>query len=142
MVLPRFVEQAIAGRALTVYGDGTQTRCFCHVADTVQALLLLSESPEAVGGVFNVGSSDQLQIGELAERVIERAGSPSGLQYIDYADAYPAGFEEPARGRPNTAAVRRLTGWEPTRTVDEAIDELLGESAWRGGRPAEAVGGA
>jgi UDP-glucose 4-epimerase len=125
MVLPRFVRQALTGEDITVYGNGTQSRCFAHVADTVQALLVLGEHPEAVGRVFNVGSETELPIIELARRVIERCGSESRIQLVPYEDAYGAGFEELGRRKPDTTAINRLTGWAPARTIDDAIDDVM-----------------
>jgi UDP-glucose 4-epimerase len=125
MVLPRFVRQALASDELTVYGNGTQTRCFVHVLDTVHAILLICESADANGGVYNVGSSTEIPIVELARRVIERVGCDSTVRLVPYADAYPEGFEELGRRRPDTSALEQLTGWEPTRTIDEAIDDVI-----------------
>ena len=125
MVLPRFVRQALAGEDLSVYGNGTQTRCFAHVHDVVQALLLVMDNDEALGRVFNVGTSTELPIIELARRVIERSGSESRIQLVSYEDAYDEGFEELGRRKPDTTALRELIGWEPTRTVDDAIDDVI-----------------
>jgi UDP-glucose 4-epimerase len=125
MVLPSFVRQAIAGENLTVFGNGTQTRCFCHVNDTVHALMLLSETERAVGSVFNIGANSETAIIELAGRVIERTGSESRVELISYEKAYDDGFEELGRRMPDTGAIRRLTGWAPTRSIDEAIDDVI-----------------
>jgi UDP-glucose 4-epimerase len=125
MVLPRFVRQAIAGDDLTVYGSGTQSRCFVHVADTVHALLLLVESDAAIGRVFNVGSTHEVPIIELAARVIERAGSDSRVQLVPYEEAYGTGFEELGRRKPDTAELERTTGWTPSRSLDETIDDVI-----------------
>jgi UDP-glucose 4-epimerase len=125
MVLPRFVQQAINGEDLTVYGNGTQSRCFVHVADTVRALILLLDSDRAVGGVFNVGSRDEVPIIELARRVIERAGSASRVRLVPYEDAYGDGFEELGRRKPDCAELERLTGWKPSRTLDETVDDVI-----------------
>jgi UDP-glucose 4-epimerase len=125
MVLPRFVQQAIAGEDLTVYGSGAQTRCFVHVADTVQALLLLLDSDRAVGRVFNVGSTEEVPIIELAARVIDRVGSGSRVQLVPYEDAYGEGFEELGRRKPDTTELRRETGWAPRRSLDETIDDVI-----------------
>jgi UDP-glucose 4-epimerase len=125
MVLPRFVQQALTGEDLTVYGNGTQSRCFVHVADTVHALLLLIESDEALGAVFNVGSSVEVPIIELAARVIERTGSNSRVQLITYEDAYGEGFEELGRRKPDTTALEQLTGWRTSRTLEETIDDVI-----------------
>ena len=125
MVLPRFVRQALAGEELTVYGNGTQTRCFTHVADTVQALLLLLDHDDAIGQLYNVGSETEIPVIELARRVIEATGSDSKIELIPYEDAYGEGFEELGRRKPETRAIRQLTGWEPTRTIDDAINDVI-----------------
>lgn len=125
MVVPRFVRQAIAGEDLTVYGEGTQSRCFVHVSDTVRALLMLLDSDEAVGRVFNVGATREVQIIELAAKVIERADSNSRVQLVPYDDAYGEGFEELGRRRPDTTEVHRTTGWAPSRSLEETIDDVI-----------------
>ncbi len=125
MVLPRFVRQALMGADLTVYGNGTQTRCFAHVHDTVAAVMGLLDCEPAVGNVFNIGASTEMPIIELARRVIERAGSSSKIQLVSYDDAYDDGFEELGRRKPDTTKLRQLTGWTPTRTVDDAIDDVI-----------------
>ena len=125
MVLPRFVQQALVGEDLTVYGDGTQTRCFTHVADTVEALLLLLHNDDAVGQLYNVGTQVETSIIELAGRVIERTGSESRVQLVPYERAYGEGFEELGRRKPETRAIRDLTGWEPNRAIDEAITDVI-----------------
>lgn len=125
MVLPRFVQQALAGEDLTVYGHGTQSRCFAHVADTVHALLLLADSEAAVGSAYNVGSSVEVPIVELAGRVIERSGSDSTIRLVPYTEAYDEGFEELGRRKPDTTALEHLTGWQPSRSLDEAIDDVI-----------------
>jgi UDP-glucose 4-epimerase len=125
MVLPRFVRQALAGDDLTVYGNGTQARCFTHVADAVQALLLLLDNDDAVGHLYNVGTQTRTAVIELAGRVIERTGSESKIRLIPYDQAYGEGFEELGQRTPETRAIRELTGWEPTRTVDDAINDVI-----------------
>lgn len=129
MVVPSFVKQALAGEDVTVYGDGRQSRCFAHVADTVRALLLLLESDRAVGRVFNVGSAAEISILDLARRVVERTESSSQIRFVPYDEAYEEGFEELGRRVPDTTALRDLTGWEPTLTIDDAIDGVVVESA-------------
>jgi UDP-glucose 4-epimerase len=126
MVLPRFVAQALRAQDLTVYGSGTQTRCFTHVKDTVAALLALCDCDHAQGRTFNVGSSTPVTIIELARLVIERAGSSSGIVLVPYDEAYGEGFEELGRRRPDTTALRRLTGWQPRYTIEDAIDDVIG----------------
>lgn len=125
MVLPRFVRQALAGDDLTVYGDGTQTRCFTHVRDTVAALLALSDNDEASGRTFNIGTANLLSVGELARRVIARSGSCSGIAYIPYEEAYASGFEELGTRVPDTTALSDLTGWQAELTVNDAIDDVI-----------------
>jgi UDP-glucose 4-epimerase len=125
MVLPRFVQQALDGDDLTVHGNGTQTRCFTHVTDTVEALLLLFDNDDAVGQLYNVGTQEETSIIELARRVIERTRSLSKVQLVPYERAYGEGFEELGRRKPETRAIRELTGWEPSRTIDDAINDVM-----------------
>ena len=129
MVVPRLARQAVAGEPLTIYGDGTQSRCFCHVSDVVQALLGLIDNPDAVGGVFNVGSQEEISILGLAERIIERAGSSSTIELIPYDEAYPVGFEDMQRRLPSIDKIRALIGWQPTRTLDDILTETIAEAA-------------
>lgn len=124
MVLPRFVGQAIAGEDLTVYGDGSQSRCFSHVHDTTRALVMLMDEEGARGTAFNVGRSTEITILELAETVIERTGSSSGIRMVPYEEAYGEGFEELGRRCPDTSALEQMTGWRSTRGVEEAIDDV------------------
>jgi UDP-glucose 4-epimerase len=125
MVVPRFVRQALAGEDLTVFGNGTQTRCFAHVHDSVAAILTLLERDDVFGDVFNIGTEDELPIIELARRVIEHAGSDSRISLVPYDEAYGEGFEELGRRKPDTTKLRALTGWAPTRTIDDAIDDVI-----------------
>lgn len=125
MVLPCFVKQALAGESLTVYGNGTQSRCFTHVLDTTRALTMLLDCADSSGRAFNIGNTVETPIIDLAGRVIERAGSDSTIMLVPYADAYDEGFEELGRRKPDIGAVYELTGWEPTRTIDEAIDDTI-----------------
>lgn len=124
MVLPRFVRQALAGEELTVYGTGAQSRCFCHVQDAVRALIMLMDEEGARGEALNVGCSEEITIATLARMVIERTGSSSGISHIPYEEAYGEGFEELGRRRPDTAALRKITGWVPRRGIGQAIDDL------------------
>jgi UDP-glucose 4-epimerase len=129
MVVPRLARQAVAGQPLTIYGNGTQSRCFCHVSDVVNALIGLLDTPEAVGGVFNVGSQEEISILGLAQRIIEHAQSDSPIQLIPYDEAYPAGFEDMQRRLPSTDRIRALTGWRPTRDLDDILTETIAEAA-------------
>jgi len=125
MVLPTLARQAVSGKPLTVFGDGTQTRCFGHVYDTVDALTRLLDCDRAVGRILNIGCDTEISILGLARRVIARAGSSSRVEFVPYDKAYDDGFEELGRRQPDTTALRELTGWEPERTVDDAIDDVV-----------------
>ncbi len=125
MVLPRFVEQAVRGEPLTVHGDGTQSRCFCHVQDVVRAIFLLLDEPAAEGEVFNVGSTEEVSIRQLAELVISRAGSESTVQLVSYEQAYEEGFEDMHRRVPDISKIQELTGWEPSFDLDQIVDEVI-----------------
>jgi UDP-glucose 4-epimerase len=128
MVIPRLVRQAVHDEPITVYGDGTQSRCFCHVDDVTDAVLRLLDLPEAVGEVFNIGSMHEVTITQLAERIIERAGSRSTISYIPYDEAFPTGFEDMQRRVPDTTKIRDLTGWQPTKSLDDILDETIAEA--------------
>jgi UDP-glucose 4-epimerase len=125
MVLPRFVSQALDGEDLTVFGDGTQTRCFTHVSDATEAIVRLVDNEEAVGHTFNIGSPHEISIIDLAKRVIERTGSSSDVSLIPYDEAYAAGFEEIGRRHPDLSLINRVTGWVPSFTIDDMIDDVI-----------------
>jgi UDP-glucose 4-epimerase len=127
MVLPRFVGQALRDQDLTVHGDGTQTRCFVHVADTVRALVQLLDKEAALGNVYNVGSSEPVAVVDLARQVIEETGSQSRVTLVPYEQAYERGFEELGHRVPDTTALRDLTGWIPTRGLDETIADVVAD---------------
>lgn len=125
MVIPRFVRQALAGERLTVFGDGTQTRCFCHVLDTVEALVRLMDSPRAVGDVFNVGSHNEISISGLAELVLSLTGSSSEVCLVPYDVAYEPGFEDMERRFPDITKLQRVTGWIPRRSLEQIIGDVI-----------------
>ena len=125
MVVPRLVRQALAGEDLTVYGDGEQRRCFCHVLDTVRALVALMDEPSSVGEVFNIGAAHELSINELARLVVERTGSSSRIVHIPYDEAYEEGFEDMERRVPDTTRIRTLTGWEPFLSLTRIVDDVI-----------------
>ena len=125
MVVPRFVGQALRHQPLTIFGDGTQTRCFCYVGDVVDGLVALSEHPEAFGRVFNLGGAEEISIGNLAHRIIGLAGSDSEVEYISYETAYEAGFEDMVRRIPNTDRARQLVGFEPLVGLDDIIRSVI-----------------
>ncbi len=122
MVLPRFLEAAQVNAPLQVYGDGSQTRCFCWVGDTVEALWRLQATPAARGEVVNVGSTHEISILQLARTVIDRLGSSSRIECVPYAAAYPSGFEDMLRRKPSVDKLERLTGFRPTTPLGEIID--------------------
>jgi len=127
MVLPRFAQQALSNEPVTVYGDGEQSRCFCHVHDVVRALVDLLDTPSAEGDVFNVGSTEEVTMLELAERVIAAAGSSSEIQLVPYDVAYERGFEDMRRRVPDISKIERTIGWRPERELDQIIKEVLEE---------------
>jgi UDP-glucose 4-epimerase len=125
MVVPRFVQWALAGEPIRVYGDGKQQRCFANVKDVVDAICKLSEAASATGQVFNIGSGEEVTILELAERVQGRAGSRSEIKLIPYEDAYEPGFEDFQRRVPNIDKITQTIGWIPTTSLDETIDQII-----------------
>jgi len=125
MVVPRFVGQALRNEPITIFGDGTQTRCFCHVHDVVNGLVALSEHPEAVGRVFNLGGGEEVAIKELAERVIRLADSRSNLEFLPYDVAYEAGFEDMERRVPNTDRARQLVGFKASTSLDDIVRSVI-----------------
>ena len=122
MVLPRFIAAAQAGEPLKVYGNGRQTRCFCYVADTVEALIRLHNAPQARGQVFNVGSTEEVTILELAERVIRVLRSPSQITFTSYDQAYAKGFQDMLRRKPLTDKLARVTGFRPETPLQRIIE--------------------
>jgi len=134
MVIPRFVAQGLAGEPITVYGDGTQTRCFAHVADVVDALARLLEHPQARGEVYNIGNDQEISMLALAERVRDRTGGRSPIRLVPYGEAYTAGFEDMMRRVPDLSKIRRLIGYAPSRDLDQILVDVHAEQA-REGRP-------
>lgn len=132
MVVPRFVEQALKGAPISVYGDGTQRRCFCHVSDVVQALLGLVDSREAEGQVFNVGANEEISIAGLADTVTTQLDSRSDIIKVSYDDAYEEGFEDMPRRVPNTARIHELLGWTPKRRLHDIIADVAADVRARG----------
>jgi UDP-glucose 4-epimerase len=125
MVVPRFVRQALAGEDLTIFGDGTQSRCFCHVQDTVSALISLLETERAIGNVFNVGAQNEISIRALADLVIEMTGSSSGVCFVPYSEAYEPGFEDMERRLPDISRIRSVTSWQPTRSLEDIVNDVV-----------------
>jgi len=127
MVVARFVQAALGGQPITIYGDGTQSRVFCHVADAVKAILILASDDKAIGEVYNVGGVGETTIKQLAEKIIERTKSTSAITYTAYDDAYPAGYEDMQRRVPDTTKIKNAIGWSPEHTLDSIIDDVAAE---------------
>jgi UDP-glucose 4-epimerase len=125
MVIPNFVRQALAGEAITVFGDGTQSRSFTHVADVVRALVALVAEPNAIGEVVNIGNTEEVSIYALAERIKALTGSSSPIRLIPYDQAYESGFEDMPRRLPDLAKVRRMIGYEPQHSLDTILRDVV-----------------
>ncbi len=125
MVLPTFVRQALMNEPVTVYGDGRQSRCFGHVFDVVDALLMLLKCERATGEIFNIGNTEEISIGDLAKRVIAACGSLSKVVYVPYSEAYGPGFEDMSRRVPDISKAREWFGFDPKRSLDTIIDSVV-----------------
>ncbi len=124
MVVPRLVGAAVRGEPLQVYGDGTQSRCFCHVFDTIKAVRALACNDTAAGNVYNIGSAHNISILNMAELIIERLGSSSKIELVPYEKAYEKGFEDMVRRKPSTKSIEGLTGWQPVLSLEQIIDDV------------------
>jgi UDP-glucose 4-epimerase len=133
MVIPTFVKQALAGRPITVYGDGKQTRCFGYVGDVVGALIKLMDTTDSIGQVFNIGSTEEISILQLAEKVKELTHSSSEIVFVAYDDAYEEGFEDMPRRVPDTTKINKLVGFKPEMTLDGILETVI---SFHRGRPA------
>ena len=126
MVVPRFVRAALRAEAITVYGDGEQSRCFCHVRDTLRAVIELLDRPDHTSGeIYNIGSSQEVTINQLAQTVIDRTDSRAAIQYIPYSEAYAPGFEDMRRRVPDTTKVRTAIGWTPKYNLLQILDDVV-----------------
>jgi UDP-glucose 4-epimerase len=125
MVIPRFVERAIANGPLEIHGDGTQTRCFCHVQDTVRALVGLMDDPSTSGEIYNVGSQERIRILDLAKRVLAATGSTSELEFIPYDRVYGLGIEDMFHRIPSIEKVFGAIGWGPERTLEQILTDVI-----------------
>jgi len=125
MVLPTFVRQALAGQPITVFGDGTQSRCFTYVADVVDAVIKLTDREEAVGQVFNIGGDEEITIAELAQRVKRIVGGDSEIIYVPYDEAYEEGFEDMPRRTPDLSRIQQVIGYRPTTGIDQIIERVV-----------------
>jgi UDP-glucose 4-epimerase len=125
MVIPSFVRQALAGQPITVFGDGTQSRCFTYVGDVVRAMVALVDEPRAVGQVFNIGNGTEITIADLASKVKQLTESSSAIVRVPYEQAYEAGFEDMPRRVPDISKLRALVGYEPTVELDEILTRVI-----------------
>ncbi len=125
MVMPRFIEQALSGKPLTVYGTGKQTRCFTHVKDVVSALIKLIQEPKAEGEVFNIGSQQEISIEDLAKEIIKLTGSASKIEYIAYETAYEEGFEDMQRRVPDIGKIHSCIGYTPSYKLEQIIKDIV-----------------
>ena len=125
MVIPTFVKQALAGRAITVYGSGKQSRCFCYVGDVVATLVKLMDADDSVGEVFNIGSNQEISILDLAKRVKDLTRSESEIVFVPYDEAYEEGFEDMPRRIPDTSKVDKLVGFKPEKRLDEILQKVI-----------------
>jgi UDP-glucose 4-epimerase len=124
MVVPRFVRAALKNEPLTIYGDGTQSRVFCHVDDAVQAIASMAATDSTIGDVYNVGGTGEVTIKQLAEQVLSVTGSKSEITYTPYSEAYPAGFEDIQRRVPDISKVKNAIGWAPTKDLKQIISDI------------------
>jgi UDP-glucose 4-epimerase len=127
MVIPNFVRQALADEPLTVFGDGTQSRCFCHVSDVVRAIADLMRRDDAYGEVFNIGADEEISILDLAREVQRMTESKSEITIVPYEEAYEPGFEDMQRRVPDTSKIRSLLGWHPTKSLEEILSDVIDE---------------
>ena len=127
MVLPRFVQSALKNEPITVYGDGTQSRVFCHVADAVRAILTIAKTDSTIGEVYNIGGVGETTIKQLAEKIIEQTKSTSTITYTPYDQAYTAGYEDMQRRVPDITKIKNAIGWSPANTLDSIIADVAAE---------------
>jgi len=125
MVIPRFVNAALENKQLEIFGDGLQSRVFCHVSDSVRAVLALAENDKSIGEVFNIGGTGEISILDLAKKIIKKTNSKSEISFINYRDAYPTGFEDMARRVPDISKIKTYIDWEPKFDIDQIIDDIV-----------------
>jgi UDP-glucose 4-epimerase len=135
MVVPRFVRQALRGEPLTVYGDGKQSRCFGDIADVIEAIACLSDHPQAVGQVFNIGNTEEVTILDLAKRIIGLAGSSSDILFVPYDEAYAPGFEDMRRRVPSIEKINKLIGFIPHNSLDDTLRRVIDFERQQSGDP-------
>ena len=124
MVVPRFVQSALKNEPITIYGDGQQSRVFCHVLDAIDAVLKITKDDKSIGEVYNVGGEGETTIQQLAEKIIANTNSQSGLTFTPYSEAYPAGFEDMQRRVPDITKAKTALNWKPTRNLDQIISDV------------------
>ena len=129
MVVPRFVQAALKNEPITIYGDGTQSRVFCHVADAVQAIAIIASTDSTIGDVYNVGGVGEVTISQLAEKVISVTGSSATTTYTPYSDAYPAGFEDIQRRVPDISKIKAAINWTPNKDLTQIISDIAAQQA-------------
>lgn len=127
MVVPRFVHAALKNEPITIYGDGNQSRVFCHVADAIEAIATIAATDSTIGDVYNVGGTGEVTIKQLAEQVIALTGSKSDITYTPYSDAYPAGFEDIQRRVPDISKVKAAINWAPTKDLAQIISDIAAQ---------------
>jgi len=127
MVVPRFVQAALKNEPITIYGDGTQSRVFCHVQDAVQAIVAMANTDSTIGDVYNVGGTGEVTIKQLAEKVIAVTRSTSAITYTAYSDAYPAGFEDIQRRVPDISKIKSSIGWAPGKDLTQIISDIAAQ---------------
>ncbi len=131
MVIPRFVDWALAGEPIQVYGTGGQSRCFCHVADSVRAIIGLVNEPAAEGEIINVGNDEEITIENVALQIKAMTGSSSEIVHVPYDEAYAPGFEDMQRRVPDISKIRRVTGWQPQITLEQTLAQVIADRQQR-----------
>ena len=124
MVVPRFIQSALKNEPINIYDDGSQSRVFCHVEDAIKAVLKLADTDTSIGDYFNVGGAGETSIKDLAEKILQRTASTSLINYIQYSEVYPEGFEDMQRRVPDISKIKNLIGWQPSHTLDSIIDSV------------------
>ncbi len=127
MVVPRFINSALANKPITVYGDGSQTRCFAHVYDVIDAVIAIAFATNTIGKVINIGNDFEISINELAKKIVTETGSKSEIVYVPYEEAYGDGFEDMERRVPNIDLINELVGWKPQRDLSTIISDISTE---------------
>ena len=124
MVVPRFIEAALKGEFLDVYGSGEQLRCFCNIQDAIEALISVIDSNNTIGDVYNIGNDSEISIKNLAALVVNKLESKSELRFVPYEQAYKNGFEDMQKRVPNISKIKQVTGWEPKYSLDQTILDI------------------